>query len=71
VLRFGAIKLNGSIMAKSRGLGDTIEKLTKFTGVKPLVTKLNNGEECVPCKNRKKKLNNPSLLVNRLLYKQK
>jgi len=70
VRRGGVQLLSGRVMAKSRGLGDTIEKLTKFTGVKPLVTKLNNGEECVPCKNRKKKLNNPSLLVNRLLYKK-
>lgn len=58
-------------MAKSKGLGDTIEKLTKFTGVKPLMTKMNRGKECLPCQHRKKILNNPELLFNKLLYKQK
>lgn len=68
--RFGVIKLSGSNMEKSIGLGDTIEKFTKFSGIKPLVTILNNGEECTPCKNRKKELNNPDLLVNKIFYKK-
>jgi len=49
---------------KSQGLGDTIEKITKATGIKALV-----GEECVPCSERKKMLNNPNLLINKVFYK--
>jgi hypothetical protein len=45
-------------MDKSKGLGDTIEKLTKFTGVKPLVKKMNGGKDCKPCEKRKELLNN-------------
>lgn len=49
---------------KSKGLGDTIEKFTRATGIKALV-----GEDCVPCSERKKKLNNPKLLINKTFYK--
>jgi hypothetical protein len=44
-------------MAKSKGLGDTVEKLTKFTGIKPLVKKMNKGKDCNPCEKRKETLN--------------
>ena len=63
----GVIKLNGrDMIRKSKGLGDSIEKLTKYTGIKPLVKKIipNCG-----CDGRKEKLNDQKLLVNKLLYK--
>jgi hypothetical protein len=44
-------------MAKSKGLGDTIEKITKYTGIKPLVKKINGGKDCNTCEKNKKKLN--------------
>jgi hypothetical protein len=56
---------------KSKGLGDTIEKITAATGIKKAVefaTK-SSGEGCVPCSERKKKLNDPKLLVNKVFYK--
>lgn len=42
---------------KSKGLGDTIEKITEFTGIKKLVDSLNDGD-CSPCQRRKEILNN-------------
>ena len=49
-------------MEKSKGLGDTVEKITTITGIKPLlkslveqVLKLNN-KDC-GCDERKEKLN--------------
>ena len=43
---------------KSKGLGDSIEKVTKATGIKSFVDKVNKvlGKDC-GCKERKKKLN--------------
>jgi len=41
---------------KSEGLGDTIEKITKATGVKKAVEWLANGKDC-GCNERKAKLN--------------
>ena len=40
---------------KSKGLGDTIEKITKATGIKKLADKIPGG---CGCKKRKDKLNN-------------
>ena len=44
---------------KSKGLGDSIEKLTKATGIKKIVDKVNEatGKDC-GCNKRKEKLNN-------------
>ncbi len=44
---------------KSKGLGDSIEKITKVTGIKTITEKISNGLN-VPCgcKERKEKLNN-------------
>lgn len=53
----GAQLLNGKYMAKSKGLGDTIEKLTKFSGIKPLVKKMNGGKDCGTCEKNRKSLN--------------
>ena len=43
---------------KSKGLGDSIEKVTKTTGIKAFVDKVNKilGKDC-GCKERQKKLN--------------
>lgn len=43
--------------AKAQGVGDTIEKVTKATGIKKAVTWLNGGEDCGECEERKRKLN--------------
>ena len=45
-------------MVKSKGLGDTIEKITKATGIKKVVDKISNvtGVDC-GCEERKQKLN--------------
>lgn len=53
-------------MAKSKGLGDTIDKLTKYSGIKPLTKKL--VKNC-GCDERKEKLNSKSLLINKIFYK--
>ena len=56
---------------ESKGLGDTIEKITTATGIKKAVDTVSKvtGKEC-GCGRRKEKLNNPDLLVNKILYKQ-
>lgn len=36
---------------KSKGLGDDIEKITKITGIKKIVEKINKGS-CISCGNR-------------------
>ena len=45
-------------MKKSKGLGDTIEKITKATGIKKIVDKVNKvtGKDC-GCNKRKEALN--------------
>ena len=40
---------------KSKGLGDTVEKITKITGIKDLVENLTKGD--CGCDERKEKLN--------------
>lgn len=56
---------------KSKGLGDTIEKITTATGIKKAVDTVSKvtGKDC-GCGARKEKLNDPNLLVNKILYKQ-
>jgi hypothetical protein len=55
---------------KSKGLGDTIEKITTATGIKKAVDTVSKvtGKDC-GCGARKEKLNDPNLLVNKILYK--
>jgi len=55
---------------KSKGLGDTIEKITAATGIKKAVDTVSKatGKDC-GCGARKEKLNDPNLLVNKILYK--
>jgi hypothetical protein len=54
---------------KSKGLGDTIEKITAATGIKKAVDTVSKatGKDC-GCGARKEKLNDPNLLVNKILY---
>jgi hypothetical protein len=53
---------------KSQGLGDTIEKITTATGIKKVVKKVSKG---CGCEERRNKLNNPDLLVNKVFYKNR
>mgnify|MGYP000240520550 FL=1 len=41
---------------RSRGLGDTIEKITRATGIKKVVDKITGEKDC-GCKKRKEALN--------------
>jgi len=50
-----------------KGLGDTIERFTKATGIKKLANKLG---DC-GCKERRKFMNNPNLLINKMFYNKK
>jgi hypothetical protein len=43
-------------MEKSKGLGDTIEKITKATGIKKVVDTVTAGKDC-GCKARRDALN--------------
>lgn len=54
---------------KSQGLGDTIEKITTATGIKKVVEAVSDatGKDC-GCKERKQRLNNPNLLINKVFY---
>jgi hypothetical protein len=50
-------------------LGDTIEKITSATGIKTVVDNVSEALnlDC-GCENRKSILNNPNLLINKILY---
>ena len=55
---------------KSKGLGDTIEKITTATGIKKVVDTVSKvtKKDC-GCAARKAALNDPNLLINKTLYK--
>jgi hypothetical protein len=55
---------------KSKGLGDTIEKITAATGIKKVVEKVSEvtGKDC-GCNKRKEILNNPNSIINKTFYK--
>ena len=57
---------------KSKGLGDTIEKITTVTGIKKVVEAVAKvtGKDC-GCAKRKEALNNPNLLVNKMFNNKK
>ena len=59
------------IKNKPRGLGDTIESFTKATGIKKAVETITEavGIDDCGCEERKNKLNNPDILINKLFYK--
>jgi len=50
------MKINIFDYKKSQGLGDTIEKITKATGIKKIVEKVTGKEDC-GCGKRKEALN--------------
>ena len=55
-----------------RGIGDTIERITKATGIKSVVDKVSEatGVDC-GCEERKERLNQPDILLNKIFYKNK
>jgi hypothetical protein len=55
---------------KSKGLGDTIEKITTVTGIKKVVDTISEvtGKDC-GCSKKKERLNNPNLIINKTFYK--
>lgn len=60
-----------TIVKRPEGFGDTILKITTATGIKKLVdnaAKAKGEEECTPCEERRRMLNNPDLLVNKIFY---
>ena len=54
---------------KDKGVGDTIARITKATGIEKAV-KAVIGEDC-GCEERKNKLNEPNILINRIFYPKK
>lgn len=62
------------LIKKHKGLGDTIEAIAKVTGASYIANAISNGDAsipCTPCSERKKMLNDPDLLVNKLIYGSK
>ena len=54
---------------KNRGFGDAIESFTTVTGIKTVVKGIANAIDAdCGCEERKNKLNNPDLLVNKIFY---
>ena len=56
----------------NKGFGDLIEKVTTKTGIKKVVDTISKhtGEDC-GCEERKKALNSPNLLVNKVFFNNK
>lgn len=54
---------------KDQGIGDTIARITKATGIERAV-KAVVGEDC-GCEERKQLLNQPNILINRIFYPKK
>lgn len=55
-MRLKQFKINTMKSNKAEGLGDTIEQITKVTGIKKMVETVKKGK-CTPCEERRKKLN--------------
>lgn len=59
------------VIKKHKGVGDTVESILKVTGVHYIANAIKNGdpmEPCKPCEARKKAMNDPDLLINKMLY---
>lgn len=59
------------LIKKHNGLGDTIAAVAKVTGASYIANAISNGdasEPCSPCEERRRALNNPDLLVNKIMY---
>lgn len=52
---------------KSLGFGDDVEKLATLLRLDKVAKLVQNGD-CTRCEQRKKRLNNPGLLVNKIFY---
>jgi hypothetical protein len=62
-----------SVIRKHKGIGDTIEAVAKAVYADKMAEAIANGigaEDC-GCEKRKDSLNNPGLLINKLLYGSK
>lgn len=44
-------------MSEEKGLGDAVEVVLKFTGIKKIHEKVTGESNCTPCKKRKEMLN--------------
>ena len=53
------------ILKRHKGLGDTVAALAAATGIKAVVEAVT--DDC-GCKERQEALNDPNLLINKLLY---
>ncbi len=53
------------ILKRHKGLGDTIAAITEATGIKAVVEAVT--EDC-GCQERQASLNDPNLLINKILY---
>lgn len=56
------------IRTQRLGFGDIVEKITKTTGIKAVVDVVSEAMDVdCGCEKRKEKLNNPDLLINKIL----
>ena len=49
------------VLKKDKGLGDTVARITRMTGIQSIANYMSNGDvaiPCVPCKNKQQNLNN-------------
>ena len=62
-----------AIEQKSQGFGDTVAKIAKAIKADILAKKIAKelGIEDCGCSKRQEELNNPNLLINKVLYKNK
>jgi hypothetical protein len=48
------------VLKRDKGLGDTVARITKMTGIQSIANYMSNGDvniPCTPCEERKRKLN--------------
>jgi hypothetical protein len=48
------------VIRKDKGLGDTVARITRLTGIQYVANVISNGDPsvpCVPCKNKQENLN--------------
>jgi hypothetical protein len=48
------------VLKKDKGLGDTVARITRMTGIQSIANYVSNGDvekPCTPCEERKKRLN--------------
>jgi hypothetical protein len=58
--------------APDRGVGDTIARITKATGIKAVVDKVSEAIDAdCGCEERRERLNQPDILINKIFYSNK